>query len=153
MIGTDRTRFDGISPAFGEEYNRGWFAQEETGWFLDGHRSRVARGYQAPPLDGVWASAPYLHNGSVPTLYHLLKSDTRPTVYTRSFRTGKEDYDPVKVGWRFREVEAIDPKKPAVERRKVYDTREPGRGNGGHEFGDDLTEAERMAVIEYLKTL
>ena len=41
----------------------------------------------------------------------------------------------------------------ALERRKVYDTTQPGRGNGGHTFGDDLTEDERRAVIEYLKTL
>jgi len=42
---------------------------------------------------------------------------------------------------------------PALERRKVYDTTQPGRGNGGHPFGDKLSEQERMAVIEYLKTL
>jgi hypothetical protein len=42
---------------------------------------------------------------------------------------------------------------PAIERRKVYDTTQPGRGNGGHLFGDELSEDERMAIIEYLKTL
>jgi hypothetical protein len=42
---------------------------------------------------------------------------------------------------------------PAHERRKVYDTTQPGRSNAGHTFGDDLTEDERRALIEYLKTL
>jgi hypothetical protein len=46
-----------------------------------------------------------------------------------------------------------DPKLPAIEQRKVYDTTLPGRGNGCHTFGDKLTDPERFAVIEYLKTL
>ena len=48
---------------------------------------------------------------------------------------------------------AADPGLPAIDRRKVYDSTQPGRGNGGHTFGDRLTEEQRMAVIEYLKTL
>ena len=47
----------------------------------------------------------------------------------------------------------MDPALPARERRKVYDTTQPGRSNGGHTYGDDLTDDERLAVIEYLKTL
>ena len=47
----------------------------------------------------------------------------------------------------------MDPALPARERRKVYDTTQPGRSNGGHTYGDDLTDDERRAVIEYLKTL
>jgi hypothetical protein len=73
--------------------------------------------------------------------------------FTRSFHTAAEDYDPVKLGWKFCEVGPADPKLPARERRKVYDTTQPGRGNGGHTFGDDLTDEQRLAVIEYLKTL
>ena len=46
-----------------------------------------------------------------------------------------------------------DEKLPAIERRKVYDTTRSGHGNGGHTYGDKLSDAERMAVIEYLKTL
>jgi len=46
-----------------------------------------------------------------------------------------------------------DPKLPGYERRKIYDTTQPGRSNAGHTFGDDLTDPERMAIIEYLKTL
>jgi hypothetical protein len=61
----------------------------------------------------------------------------------------------VKLGWKVRVLgRAPDAAKMTpLEFRKVYDTTRPGRGNGGHTYGDDLTEAERMAVIEYLKTL
>lgn len=153
-IGTDPTRSHSIGPKFGEAYNTSWFAQEDTGgWFHLGMPIRATAGYQAPPLDGVWATAPYFHNGSVPTLYGVLNSKSRPKVFTRSFRTAEEDYDRERVGWKVREVPPADPKRPAIERRKVYDTTQPGRGNGGHVYGDDLTEEERGAVIEYLKTL
>jgi hypothetical protein len=154
VIGTDRKRFDGLSPKFGEYYNKSWFGREELGLQADGHLVTLPKGYQAPPLDGLWATAPYLHNGSVPTIYHVLNSKERPRSYTRSFRTGKEDFDPVKLGWKIRVLNRpADPNLPAIERRKVYDTTLPGRGNGGHTFGDRLTEAQRMAVIEFLKTL
>ena len=153
-IGTDRKRYDGITVEYGRYYNRSWFAQEKGGWLMGGYTALASIGYQAPPLDGIWATAPYLHNGSVPTVYHLLNSDTRPKLYTRSFQTGKDDYDPVKLGWKVRMLgKPAGSSLPPIERRKVYDTAQPGRGNGGHVFADDLTEDERMAVIEYLKTL
>jgi hypothetical protein len=111
-------------------------------------------GYQAPPLDGVWATAPYFHNGSVPTVYQVLNSKARPKVYTRSYRTEKEDYDPTRLGWKITVLDGSpDSKLSGFERRKIYDTTQPGRGNSGHPFGDKLTDDERMAVIEYLKTL
>jgi len=154
VIGTDRTRFEGITEAAGLHYNKSWFAHERPGWLADDFPARRPAGYQAPPLDGIWATAPYFHNGSVPTVYHVLNSKTRPRIYTRSFRTGREDYDPVKLGWKVRILErGAESGQPAFERRKVYDTRQPGRGNGGHTFGDHLSERQRMAVIEYLKTL
>jgi mono/diheme cytochrome c family protein len=153
-IGTDPTRYRNIGVKFGEAYNASWFAKEKTnGWFLDGKPLRMTPGYQAPPLDGVWATAPYFHNGSVPTLYAVLNSKARPKVFTRSYRTLEEDYDKGNVGWKVTEVSPPDAKVSGYERRKVYDTSKPGRGNGGHTYGDDLTEAERRAVIEYLKTL
>jgi mono/diheme cytochrome c family protein len=153
-IGTDRTRYDGFAREWGEFYNKSWFAQEKRADGKVGYPVTGSVGYQAPPLDGIWATAPYFHNGSVPTVYHVLNSKTRPKIYTRSFRTGKEDYDPVKLGWKVRVLQrGPDPDLPALEQRKVYDTTQPGRGNGGHTFGDDLTERQRRAVIEYLKTL
>ena len=153
-IGTDPSRYRGLSEAFGRHYNQSWFAREQPGWFADDYPGRFTVGYQAPPLDGVWATAPYFHNGSVPTVYHVLNSKARPKIFTRSYRTGIEDYDPEKLGWRVQVLErGPDPSLPPFEQRKVYDTTKPGRGNGGHTFGDELTEEERRAVIEYLKTL
>jgi hypothetical protein len=147
IIGTDRKRYDGITRKFGEYYDKSWFGQK--------HKALESDGYQAPPLDGIWATAPYLHNGSIPTVYHLLNSKTRPRVFTRTYRTDVDAYDAYKLGWKVRVLDkAPDPAiTPPVDFRKIYDTRQPGRGNAGHTFGDKLTEAERMAVIEFLKTL
>ena len=84
----------------------------------------------------------------------MLNSRARPKIYTRSYRTEREEYDPVKLGWKLAALdEPPDPGLPAIERRKIFDTTQPGRSNSGHPFGDKLTEDERMAVIEYLKTL
>ena len=75
-------------------------------------------------------------------------------MFSRSFRGDLAEYDQRKVGMTFRTLaNAPDSSLPAIERRRIYDTTLPGRGNGGHTFGDKLTEEERMAVIEYLKTL
>lgn len=148
-IGTDRKRFEGLSPKVAEHYNKTWFGREKGLKDYGG-----PTGYQAPPLDGIWATAPYFHNGSAPTVYHVLNSKARPKIFTRSFRTAIKDYDEEKLGWKIQVLpRGPDPKLPAYERRKVYDTTQPGRGNGGHTFGDHLDDAQRRAVIEYLKTL
>lgn len=152
VVGTDATRFHGIEPAFGIFYNQSWFAQEKNGWFTDGMKSRRTDGYQAPPLDGIWATAPYLHNGSVPTLGNLLDSKTRPVVFTRSFLTLEQDFDRRNIGWKTFPPPGNPPASP-MESRRIYDTRMPGRGNGGHLFGDSLTPEEREDLIEFLKTL
>jgi hypothetical protein len=84
----------------------------------------------------------------------VLKSDARPKLFARSYKTGEADYDPVRVGWKYTELAAPPSEKlHPHELRKVYDTSKPGRSNGGHTYGDKFTDAERMAVIEYLKTL
>lgn len=150
-IGTDPTRYHGLSKKFTDYYNTTWFAQSKDG---PGHKGVRTNGYQAPPLDGIWATAPYFHNGAAPTVYHVLNSKARPKLFTRSYRTDKEDYDPVKLGWKVTLLEkspGLD--VPAIERRKVYDTTQRSRGNGGHTYGDALTDEERYALIEYLKTL
>ena len=153
-IGTDPKRFKGVERAYGEAYAKSWFGQEKGEGIAGGKQIRVTNGYQAPPLDGIWATAPYLHNGSVPTLYHVLNSKSRPKLFTRSFKTDEAAYDQKRVGWKITELTAPPSEKlPAIERRKVYDTTKPGRSNAGHVFGDDLTEEERWAVVEYLKTL
>ncbi|MBX7105828.1 MAG: c-type cytochrome [Gemmataceae bacterium] len=152
-IGTDRTRFDGIEDRFGLYYDQTWFAKEHRGWLQDGYPARASRGYQAPPLNGIWATAPYFHNGSVPTVYDVLNSETRPKRFTRSFGTGESDYDFMKMGWKTTPSDPPDARLPVIRQRRVFDTSRPGQGNSGHSFGDCLTDPERMAIIEYMKTL
>jgi hypothetical protein len=97
--------------------------------------------YAARPLYGIWAAAPYLHNGSVPTLYHLLlPPEQRP----KTFALGAREYDPVKLGF------AVD--TACSQQDCLVDTTRTGDGNGGHLWGTDLAESDRMALLEYLKT-
>jgi len=99
--------------------------------------------YLARPLNGIWATAPYLHNGSVPTLYDLLHPEQRPA----KFKTGGREFDPVKVGYQS-EVSG-----PNVW---VFDTSQPGNSNIGHSgeaFGTSLPEDQKSALLEYLKKL
>jgi mono/diheme cytochrome c family protein len=153
-IGTDPKRHEGVARAYSAAYSESWFGQEKGGTLADGKSLRWTPGYQAPPLDGIWATAPYLHNGSVPTLDGVLNSKARPKLYTRSFRTEEADYDKEKVGWKVTELSSPPASKlPAIELRKVYDTTKPGRSNAGHTYGDVLTDEERSQVIEYLKQL
>jgi mono/diheme cytochrome c family protein len=152
-IGTDRTLAGALTPQLSQRLNQSWLARE-IGPDGKPYQVRDHQGYQAPPLDGVWATAPYFHNSSAPTVYHVLNSKARPKIFTRSYRTEKEDYDPVKLGWKITVLKAPpDARLSEWEQRKIYDATQPGRGNAGHTFGDDLSEEERMAVIEYLKTL
>jgi mono/diheme cytochrome c family protein len=97
--------------------------------------------YRARPLNGIWATAPYLHNGSVPSLYELLLA---PHSRSRIFYVGNWEFDPVHVG-----VRSSSPFTGA----SLFDTRLPGNSNGGHPYGTNLSEEDRMALIEYLKTL
>lgn len=97
------------------------------------------RSYKARALNGIWASSPYLHNGSVPTLYDLLLPvSERPT----RFAVGRWEYDPAKVGY------VSDGEQPWV-----LDTSLTGNHNFGHEYGTSLSDDERWALVEYLKTL
>lgn len=146
-IGTDPARALGIAPRFVAHYNATWFGQESA---VDEEMT----GYQAPPLDGIWATAPYLHNGSVPTLATLLKSSDRPARFYRPPSTDFVHYDPVNVGWKFERPTATpDPSAPIEKAHSLFDSSRFGLGNGGHTFGDALTEGDRSDLIEYLKTL
>ncbi len=135
----------------------GQFGQAYLQWFAESFYGEVARlepqyGYMAPPLDGVWASAPYFHNGSVPTVAGVLESGARPQYWTRSFDS--KDYDPAALGWKYSAPGHGHADEPdAAKRRQIYDTTQFGHGNGGHVFGDGLAPDQRAAVIEYLKTL
>jgi Cytochrome c len=150
VIGTDPSRAKNLSDRLVTHYNATWLGAVHP---VDAEM----HGYQAPPLDGLWATAPYLHNGSVPTLHALLDSSSRPRRFTRPPSTDFEHYDTDHVGWKYTEVSADE--LAATSRRSpfrakfIVDTARFGMGNGGHTFGDDLSEAERMDLIEYLKTL
>ena len=127
------------SPQFVNWFNQSWFTTGD-------HPARLEpfKGYIAPPLDGIWVTAPYLHNGSVPTLEALLNTDLRPKYWSRDF--DKPEYDYEKLGWKYAKEE-----KPGG--KFIYNTDLPGYGNYGHTYGNKLTDKERKAVIEYLKTL
>lgn len=96
--------------------------------------------YKARPLNGVWASAPYLHNGSVPSIYDLLLPAVQrpPTFYV-----GNIELDTKKVG----HVATV------AANTSLFDTSLPGNSNVGHEYGTSLTDDERWALVEYLKSL
>jgi cytochrome c5 len=129
-VKTQAYRLFSVPPAMRDSMND---CPSDTVW-------RTTRAWQSRPLSGIWATAPYLHNGSVPTLYDLLRpAAERPD----SFFVGNPEYDPVKLGY----VSA-----PAAGRLPfVFRTSQPGNGNGGHEYGTQLGEDERMALLEYLK--
>jgi hypothetical protein len=126
-------------------------------WFNSSFYGEIARaapapGYIAPPLDGVWATAPYLHNGSIPSIEALLNSAKRPRFWRHASAT--PDYNEAALGWDYL---ALTHGKEGVQDRKarkwIYDTTLTGYSNQGHTFGDTLTGPERSAVLEYLKTL
>ncbi|HEX4374175.1 MAG TPA: hypothetical protein VHZ50_12815 [Puia sp.] len=127
------------NPQFVEWFNSSWFAQGD-------HPAKLQpfNGYIAPPLDGIWITAPYFHNGSVPTLEAVLNSKLRPKYWSRNF--DDPQYDHEKVGWKYSVLN-----KPGGT--TVYNTTLRGYGNYGHYYGDNLTDKERKAILEYLKTL
>jgi mono/diheme cytochrome c family protein len=147
VVGTDpayaRQAYED-SDRFMSWFNRSWYGQLAE--------ARPALGYVAPPLDGVWITAPFLHNGSVPSIEALLDSGKRPAYWTRSFDS--RDYDPEALGWAYRALDAGKASAPSArERARIYDTTLEGYSNAGHTFGDELTEDERRALIEYIKLL
>jgi hypothetical protein len=119
-------------------------------WFGDPPLSSTG-GYLAPPLVGIWARAPYFHNGSVPDLIGVLDPSKRPARWRR-LGSELEHYDVERVGLRYDEVST--PGDPDTrEGRLVYDTTREGMGNGGHPFGAPLSEADRSDLLEYLRGL
>lgn len=127
------------NPQFVDWFNKSWFTTGD-------HPAQLVpyQGYIAPPLDGIWVTAPYMHNGSVPNLEAMLDSKKRPKYWQRSFTKPGYNYDIP--GWNYEE-------KNAPGGSEVYNTTLKGFGNSGHYFGDKLSDNERRAVIEYLKTL
>ncbi len=104
---------------------------------------RKTDGYVVPALDGVWAKAPYLHNGSVPSLRDLLK---KPEERPKQFHRGYDVYDPDKVGF-------VSTAEATTESSFLVDSNVEGNGNGGHNFGTELSAGDKKSLVEYLKTL
>ena len=103
---------------------------------------RKTNGYANMPLDGLWLRAPYLHNGSVPTLRALLFPETRPTQFYRAY----DVYDWANVGF-----VSSGPEAEAGGIR--FDTSLRGNSNAGHVYGATLSRQDRELLLEYLKTL
>ena len=99
--------------------------------------------YRGRTLNGIWATAPYLHNGSVPNLEEILKPARERSV---KFAVGRREFDPVRVGFRTEEVPGVF----------MFDTGKPGNSNAGHEgalYGTKLSPEDRAALLEYLKSI
>ena len=141
-----------------------YFASQEKPELGTIYAPLEGKGYVPPPLVGVWATAPYFHNGSVPTVEAVLNSKLRPEIWTRN--DDPNAYDLESVGMVFstlsrKELEESDRimrtashlSRESLDQMFIYDTKGFGRGNMGHTFGDQLTQDERLAIIEFLKSL
>lgn len=138
QIGTDRHRLDSYTFVF---------AANQAGLYPGSDyrftHFRKTNGYANHPLDGIWLRGPYLHNGSVPTLRDLLEPpERRPKVFYR----GSDLFDRQKVGF------VSDVEKDGGQLFTRYDTSVPGNGNGGHLYGTALSDEEKRAIVEYMKT-
>lgn len=141
-INTDRSRLDSYTYELAVNQNTIFAGYEDERF----SHFRKTFGYANMPLDGLWLRAPYLHNGSVPTLRDLLEpAEKRP----KTFYRGYDVYDPKKMGF---------VSHAAEEKGKkffLFDTRQPGNSNKGHEgprYGTHLRPEEKEALVEYLKT-
>jgi hypothetical protein len=149
-VGTDRGRLDVVSDQFVQAFNESPIA-------ADGALVK-SRGYAATPLTGVWANFPYLHNGSVPTLYDLLgPASERPVIFqVTAARTLDRDHvgqllfrDPS-----LQRLGSLELVRRFGDDRDWFNTARPGCSNAGHDFWPAIrTDANRRALIEYLKTL
>lgn len=114
--------------------------------------------YKGRPLNGIWATGPYLHNGSVPTLYDLLlPAEQRPV----AFPLGTREFDPIKVGFVTDKTAApYLTERAQLENTFIFRSRDAtgspiaGNGNAGHDYGNALlTDEERFALVEYMKAV
>lgn len=138
-LGTDPERNKAFDQAMADRMNT---IGEGYPWKFK--RFRPTDGYANHPLDGIWLRAPYLHNGSVPTLRDLLKpANMRPATFYR----GNDIYDARDVGF----VSNVETANGRTFFK--FETSDRGNSNGGHLYGVELPENEKSALIEYMKTL
>ncbi|HEY6882241.1 MAG TPA: hypothetical protein VI299_29625 [Polyangiales bacterium] len=196
VIGTDEARASSLNDGLKDTLSYSWW-----GYGTPDDKGKCfgvpeQHGYLAPPLYGIWASAPYFHNASVPTVWDVLKPSARPEIWRRVSRplpsgwpkgaTGFDTdlgraYDHEKLGWKYDvlpcgegaldcgpaelemslagnlwftwNVEGAPMSWEEIDQRKIYNTHKYSQGNAGHTFGNALSDAERKAIVEYLKTL
>jgi mono/diheme cytochrome c family protein len=191
IAGTDSRRLDGDNEGVYRSARNSWFAYRDQPQCGDQNdpqlRGDRQLGYLAPPLYGVWATAPYFHNGAVPSVWEVLKPSDRHDIWRRvskSAPAGQESlvmgfdtdlaraYDAQHLGWKYDPIVQIalsgayanggvfwnvtDPpilNDAQIEQRKIYNTHVYSQSNAGHQFTSVLTDQERRALIEYLKTL
>lgn len=146
VVGTDPDRLHSVTPELVAVRRKGPLAKYV--WI------EPQQGYVPPPLDGIWCRGPYLHNGSVPTLVDLLgPPEERPATFYVGAGT---DYDLQRLGLAYEEEPGANGRRAgrrASQTQSLFDTAQPGSGNGGHEFSADLSADERRALLEYLKRL
>ena len=145
-VGTDARRIELTGSELASAVNASTYGQ-----YID---ARAAEAYTAPPLTGIWASAPYFHNGSVPTLWHLMRPAERPPRFWVGGhaldleRVGIAGQDDGSGGWL-----PPDGAEPWAISEEI-DTGDYGLGAQGHAVGfEDLSEADKAALLEYLKLL
>ena len=138
VVGTDRAHYDSYTYEVATAQNMNYAGTK----YRFTHFRKTA-GYANAPLDGIWLRAPYLHNGSVPTLRDLLEP---PASRPKTFYRGDDVLDRDKVGFRS--------DVPMAYGRKFdfFDTSTVTRGNGGHLWGTTLPPADKDAIVEYMKT-
>jgi hypothetical protein len=132
QVGTDRHRMDSFTQGLVDSFHKIAYAPFRFTAY------KKQNNYSNVPLDGIWARGPYLHHGAVPTLWDLLQ---QPAMRPKTFYRGSNVLDPVRVGFVSSGPEGF-----------LYDTSLPGNGNGGHLYGTQLSDDEKWALVEFLKT-
>jgi hypothetical protein len=198
IIGTDPARFNSLDEGLKDSLRFTWWAYGTNETPGEGFGVVELGGYLAPPLYGVWASAPYFHNRSVPNLWEVLKPADRKAIWRRVSAPAPSGdprafmgfdpsfyraYDTDRLGWKYEVVACGNPffephldctpetnnpgatlwwawnlsqpplTEADLEKRKIYNTRKYSQSNEGHAFTAVLTDGERKALLEYLKTL
>jgi hypothetical protein len=151
-VGTDATRLEFFrDPAFWSAVAASRYADllpMGPNYRLDERR------YFAPRLDGIWARFPYLHNGSVPSLWAMLNPQERPEVFSVKDAGEAYRFDSRNIGLTYDPAEVAELKSRAEHgAQDVYWTERKGHSNQGHPFGSDLAPKQKRDLIEYLKSL
>jgi hypothetical protein len=148
-VGTDRARLEMVNESFVASFRASPITKHGD--------LAPSRGYAATPLNGVWANYPYLHNGSVPTIWHLLgPASERPRIF--SVQAARR-LDQQRLGQRLTSTEEAGVEEHELIRRHSrsrdwFYVERPGCGNGGHDYWSIVrTDENRRSLIEYLKTL